>query len=272
MFQKRLWIGLAGLSLGLLVNPTWAHHPDAEASPVRSAAKYSFGLDFDAAQFGWGGFQGKYLATVLKGSASFSPVISAGLRVPTYKTWIEGFQSQFGMGDVEVVLRAKTFTPSESTSFWVGINSELPTGSKSKGLSSGHIELAPFVSGISDLGAFSMLGSVGVLTSLHGHHDENEEEGSSDKPNFVAPHASKELHYQIGAAVSLSARWFSQFIIGGFTALGKEQDFPGTSGFTSAQLRYSPEPGSRVTIQPQLGLGGHRRSDWRVTIGWDRFF
>ncbi|MBU6376235.1 MAG: hypothetical protein KGQ59_09585, partial [Bdellovibrionales bacterium] len=222
--------GLFGVAMSSA--SAWAHSPVAETSPRHVEVEDSIGVDVDSAGFRLPGLEGHFLSTAFRGSYSVSETVGLAIRLPLYQAWIQDNERPFGLGDVDLSVKARVFEPSESSLISVGLGSELPTGKQDQGLGSGHFELGPFVSGMRTSGKMMFHGTVGTLFSLGGHQHEGE---SAETLNFVAPHASKELQYHLGMAYSITPRTFANVVLGGYTALGSEQNFHGTSGYLSTQ-------------------------------------
>jgi hypothetical protein len=257
------------LALVFLPALAFAHHPIEEQQPGHASVRSALGTELEHGTFDFAGAKGNFESLRVRGAFRLSDSLEASAWIPFHRLSIDGAPSTSGPGDVDLGVKSAIAAPCEGCAVSVGASAELPTGDEHKGIGSGHLELSPFVSAEVPGGGVHFHGTLGGLFSIGGHHDHGP--ATPQTPNFVAPHADREIQTHLGVAVPLSSLTLNA-LVGSATALGHSATFPGTAGFAGVGAAVPLSATWRLSAITRAGIGAHRRYDWKTTLGSDWIF
>ncbi len=262
---------LFSLFLSLSLLPTaFAHEscPDFTFGPTgsRTGLQPYFGIESALTSFDFGGGdKGSYRSLSLKGEFALSESYGIGARLPFHFLSVENQASRSGVGDLGLSVRKKLQGDADRSLVFAGLGAEIPIGPEGKGFSSGHTELAPFLTASFRPSSLTYFGKFSGVFSLSGKH------AGEESTTYVSPHADRELRYSVGAASALSDSFLLSAELAGVSALTSDPRFGGSTFYISPGLTWLSESW-RTSLTPQIPFGGHSRFEWKACLGLDRLF
>ena len=155
--------------------------------------------------------------------------------------------------------------------FWLGHQFDLPTGSESDHLGSGHAEYLPYVSIHFGLDRSVAYLKTGTRLSLSGHAEEEVEEHHGFHGSVIDPHDRYEAVYRTGLLYKASPNWSAEVALAGQTVLSGEN--AGQTYLSIVpQLNFPLLRELEVHVQGQAPIGPSERFDWRVGAGVQMMF
>ncbi len=264
---------LSGLALcaGIAGSPgaARAHHPVAEQSPGHEQPVSRAAVEVSAGGFTLPYGSGNLFSATLASDLAVGSRFALGLRLPFVLVQLRDNGTRAGVGDVDLAGKLRVLgNPSRSLS--LGASVELPSRDADQGLGSGHLELAPFLTGGWSADRWLIHGTLGDSISLGGD-DHEHEHAEAPHGSFVSPHSNHELYYHLGVQVQLVPAFFANLTLGGATVL-VPAELGETTLVVGPELGFLPGGAWRITAGVQVPFVGPRRFDWKATVATELRF
>ena len=251
-----------------------AHHVVGELGVAPVLPQTVLSLEVGGASFDVGHTRGAWESLTPQVEWNLARRFSLFAALPVARVTIDGAASAMGAGDLSVSGKVLLFeTPHGGLLLSAGLGIELPTGSASRHLGSGHAELTPFAllsSALASAGPVELLLhgqlapriTLGGSTHAGGGHDHSHAHGS-----LLAPHADRELAGRMMLAVAAP-------MAGIYFAAGASAAIPsdGSNPFVAPALEtgLALERGLRLSLAAETAVAGERRfgTRGRASVGW----
>jgi hypothetical protein len=230
------------------------------------------GIEAVGATLGRGEGEERWQGLVLGGEWAARPSVSVAVAAPVLRSALAGAGAVTGVGDPTLTLKVALHgTPHGEALVAAGLAVTLPAGSEDDHLGTGHVVVAPFVSGSSALASHGpwewlVYGTITprwALTRRAGQYD--------DGPRSVAaPHAEREIGARAMSALVLGRVHAAVGGEGAVVLLGKRDPYVAASLEVGGLVTAAPRV--RALVGCDAGLAGERRVGVRVRGGLAALF
>ena len=246
-----------------------AHHTVSDHTIEEGRVQSFYGLNTDLLGVDFGTIRGTVITLAPRAQWALSDQWALGARVPVH-VFRSGDSNPdtLGFGDLDLLIKKSDLTGDWHITWGLGV--EVPTGARSKGLGTGHLEISPVLS-VMSAGELRFHGTLSLLWSFAGH-DHGTIASIPDPVNLVAPHGNRELQYHLGVLTPISGQAYFNAVLGGASVLSGEDGTEGSTFWLSPQFGWMSSQTTRVVLAPQIPFGGHQRYQWKVTLNLDYLF